>query len=68
MELFWVKEAQIQANMPSSLSIGFEITDTGIHSIQSAHYVDSSSTWMDTKCGDPVNKAFMLLYNVPKRT
>ncbi len=31
MELFWVEEAQIQGNMSSSLSTGFEITDTGLH-------------------------------------
>ncbi len=36
MELFWVKEAQIQGNMPSSLSTGFEITDTGLHYMQNA--------------------------------
>ncbi len=35
MELFWVKEAQIQGNM-SSLSAGFEITDTGLHYMQNA--------------------------------
>ncbi len=28
MELFWNKVAQIQGNMSSSLSIGFEIADT----------------------------------------
>ncbi len=36
MELFWVKEAQIQGNMSSSLSIGFEITDTGLPCMQNA--------------------------------
>ncbi len=45
MELFWVKEAQIQGNMPSCLSTGFEITDTGLHYMQNARHADSLSTF-----------------------
>ncbi len=44
MVLFWVKEAQIQGNMPSSLSTRFEITDTGLHYMQNARHADSLAT------------------------
>ncbi len=45
MELFGVTEAQIQGNMSSSLSTGFEITDTGLHHMQNARHADSLSTF-----------------------
>ncbi len=45
MELFWAKEAQIQGNMASSLSIGFEIIDTGLPCMQNARHEDSLSTF-----------------------
>ncbi len=45
MELFWDKEAQIQGNMSSSLSIGFEIIDTGLLCMKNARQEDSLSTF-----------------------
>ncbi len=45
MELFWVKEAQIQGNMSSSLSIGFDIADINIPCMQNARHADSLSTF-----------------------
>ncbi len=60
MELFWVKEAQIQGNMSSSLSTGFEITDTGLHYMQNARHSDSLSDLLTVTCIQiPVQLHFM---------
>ncbi len=45
MELFWVKEAQIQGKMSSSVSDGSEITDTDLHHMQNARHADALSTF-----------------------
>ncbi len=50
MELLWVKEAQIQGNMSSSLSTAIEITDTDLHYMQNARHADSLSTFLTVTC------------------
>ncbi len=61
MELFWVKEAQIQGNMSSSLSTGFEITDTGLHYMQNARHADSLSTIRMKVCLKKRQKSLFIL-------